>query len=45
MYSVTFDVDPKLEQWDGYLGNAKMLRPDYPAAEHYELEHDVGNDD
>jgi heme-degrading monooxygenase HmoA len=28
MFSVIFEVHPKLEQWDGYLGSAKMLRPE-----------------
>src|ERR1700679_842848 len=28
MFSVVFEVHPKTEQWDAYLGNAKMLRPE-----------------
>ena len=28
MFSVVFEVYPKTEQWDAYLGNAKMLRPE-----------------
>jgi heme-degrading monooxygenase HmoA len=28
MFSVIFEVHPKLDQWDAYLGNAKMLRPE-----------------
>jgi heme-degrading monooxygenase HmoA len=28
MFSVVFEVQPRLEQWDAYLGNAKMLRPE-----------------
>src|SRR6476661_5421363 len=28
MFSVIFEVHPKTEQWDVYLGNAKMLRPE-----------------
>ena len=28
MFSVIFDVHPKPQQWDAYLGNAKMLRPE-----------------
>ena len=28
MFSVIFEVHPKPEQWDDYLGNAKMLRPE-----------------
>jgi heme-degrading monooxygenase HmoA len=28
MFSVLFEVHPKPEQWDNYLGNAKMLRPE-----------------
>jgi heme-degrading monooxygenase HmoA len=28
MFSVMFEVHPKPEQWDAYLGEAKMLRPD-----------------
>jgi heme-degrading monooxygenase HmoA len=28
MFSVVFEVHPKSEQWDAYLGNAKMLRPE-----------------
>ena len=26
MFSVLFEVQPKPEKWDDYLGNAKMLR-------------------
>ena len=28
MFAVLFEVQPKTEQWDNYLGNAKMLRPE-----------------
>src|ERR1700759_4177123 len=28
MFSVLFEVQPKPEKWDDYLGNAKMLRPE-----------------
>ena len=28
MFSVIFEVHPKPEQWDAYLGNAKLLRPE-----------------
>src|SRR5262245_31428260 len=28
MISVIFEVHPRTEQWDNYLGNAKMLRPE-----------------
>jgi heme-degrading monooxygenase HmoA len=28
MFSVIFEVLPKTEQWDNYLANAKMLRPE-----------------
>jgi heme-degrading monooxygenase HmoA len=28
MFSVVFEVHPKPEQWDAYLDNAKMLRPE-----------------
>jgi heme-degrading monooxygenase HmoA len=28
MFSVIFEVHPKPDQWDGYLGHAKMLRPE-----------------
>jgi heme-degrading monooxygenase HmoA len=28
MFSVIFEVHPKPDQWDAYLGNAKMLRPE-----------------
>src|SRR5262245_58432017 len=28
MFSVIFEVQPKTEQWDNYLGIAKMLRPE-----------------
>jgi heme-degrading monooxygenase HmoA len=28
VFSVIFEVHPKTEQWDNYLGNAKMLRPE-----------------
>lgn len=28
MFSVIFEVHPRSEQWDAYLGYAKMLRPD-----------------
>lgn len=28
MFSVIFEVNPRSDQWDGYLGNAKMLKPE-----------------
>src|SRR5580692_5009020 len=28
MFSVIFEVHPKPEQWNAYLANAKMLRPE-----------------
>src|SRR3984885_4200843 len=28
MFSVIFEVHPKADQWDAYLGYAKMLRPE-----------------
>jgi len=28
MFSVLFEVNPRSDQWDGYLGNAKVLRPE-----------------
>lgn len=28
MFSVIFEVHPKPERWDAYLGNAKMLKPE-----------------
>jgi heme-degrading monooxygenase HmoA len=28
MFSVIFEVHPKPDRWDAYLGNAKMLRPE-----------------
>jgi heme-degrading monooxygenase HmoA len=28
MFSVLFEVHPKAPQWDAYLGNAKMLKPE-----------------
>jgi heme-degrading monooxygenase HmoA len=28
MFSVVFEVHPKPKQWDAYLGNAKILRPE-----------------
>jgi heme-degrading monooxygenase HmoA len=28
MFSVIFEVHPRPEQWDAYLGNARMLRPE-----------------
>jgi heme-degrading monooxygenase HmoA len=28
MFSVLFEVHPKPDQWDGYLNNAQMLRPE-----------------
>jgi heme-degrading monooxygenase HmoA len=28
MFSVLFDVHPRTDRWDAYLGNAKMLRPE-----------------
>ena len=28
MFSVIFEVHPRKDQWDAYLGNAKMLRPE-----------------
>jgi hypothetical protein len=33
MFSVVFEVHPKPEQWDAYLGNAKMLRPELEQVE------------
>ena len=33
MFSVIFEVHPKSEQWDGYLDNAKMLRPELEAVD------------
>ena len=33
MFSVLFEVHPKAEQWDAYLGNAKMLRPELEQVE------------
>lgn len=33
MFSVLFEVHPKPEQWDNYLGNAKMLRPELEAVD------------
>jgi heme-degrading monooxygenase HmoA len=33
MFSVIFEVHPKPAQWDGYLGNAKMLRPELEAVD------------
>src|SRR3546814_19234616 len=28
MFSVIFEVQPRTEQWDAYLGSVKMLRPE-----------------
>src|ERR1700759_1039952 len=28
MFSVIFEVNPKPDQWDSYLGHARMLRPE-----------------
>ena len=28
MFAVMFEVQPKAEQWDAYLGVARMLRPE-----------------
>src|ERR1700744_426825 len=28
MFVVIFEVQPRADQWDAYLGNAKMLRPE-----------------
>ena len=28
MFSVLFEVQPRSDQWDAYLGNAKLLRPE-----------------
>ena len=28
MFSVIFEVHPKRDQWDNYLGHAKILRPE-----------------
>lgn len=28
MFSVLFEVHPNSDQWDAYLGYAKMLRPE-----------------
>jgi heme-degrading monooxygenase HmoA len=33
MFSVIFEVRPRPEQWDAYLGYAKMLRPDLERVE------------
>jgi len=33
MFSVIFEVHPRPEQWDAYLGNAKMLRPELEQVE------------
>src|SRR5580693_8121409 len=33
MFSVIFEVHPKPDQWDAYLGNAKMLRPELEAVD------------
>lgn len=33
MFSVIFEVHPKPDQWDTYLGNAKMLRPELERVE------------
>lgn len=29
MFSVIVEVQPRADQWDAYLGNAKMLRPEF----------------
>jgi heme-degrading monooxygenase HmoA len=33
LFSVIFEVHPRTEQWDAYLGNAKMLRPELEQVE------------
>jgi heme-degrading monooxygenase HmoA len=33
MFSVLFEVYPKSDQWDAYLGYAKMLRPELEQVE------------
>ena len=33
MFSVLFEVHPKPDQWDAYLGYAKMLRPELEGVE------------
>src|SRR5499427_6748395 len=33
MFSVIFEVHPRTEQWDNYLANAKMLRPELEKVE------------
>lgn len=33
MFSVLFEVQPKADQWDSYLGYAKMLRPELEQVE------------
>src|SRR6195256_3226050 len=33
MFSVIFEVRPKSDQWDAYLGYAKMLRPELEQVE------------
>src|SRR5947208_8274286 len=33
MFSVIFEVHPRAEQWDNYLANAKMLRPELEAVD------------
>ena len=33
MFSVLFEVHPKSEQWDAYLGYGKMLKPELERVE------------
>src|SRR3954463_2221036 len=33
MFSVIFEVHPRPEQWDAYLGSARVLRPDLEQVE------------
>jgi|SRR5581483_11683419 len=33
MFAVIFEVQPRPERWDAYLGNAKMLRPELEQVE------------
>ena len=39
MFSVLFEVHPKPERWDAYLGEAKMLRPELEQVDGFRRQH------
>src|SRR6201986_5643099 len=41
MFSVLFEVQPKADQWDDYLGYAKLLRPELERGEGVRGQHPI----